>query len=144
MIGRSTNCPSLTGGLRPPPVHGFHETGAVGPATTLRSPTRKGWGSNPYADREARLPFSKRMPSPPIGWPFHHVLVVGLPRPTPRLDPSRGALATSVWGSDLYHEAGQFRLALSAGDDVMATLTGLEPATSAVTGRRANQLRYRA
>jgi hypothetical protein len=25
-----------------------------------------------------------------------------------------------------------------------ATLTGLEPATSAVTGRRANQLRYRA
>ncbi len=26
----------------------------------------------------------------------------------------------------------------------MATLTGLEPATSAVTGRRANQLRYRA
>ena len=25
---------------------------------------------------------------------------------------------------------------------VMATLTGLEPATSAVTGRRANQLRY--
>ena len=27
---------------------------------------------------------------------------------------------------------------------VMATLTGLEPATSAVTGRRANQLRHRA
>ncbi len=27
---------------------------------------------------------------------------------------------------------------------VVATLTGLEPATSAVTGRRANQLRYRA
>ena len=26
----------------------------------------------------------------------------------------------------------------------LATLTGLEPATSAVTGRRANQLRYRA
>ena len=26
----------------------------------------------------------------------------------------------------------------------VATLTGLEPATSAVTGRRANQLRYRA
>ncbi len=26
----------------------------------------------------------------------------------------------------------------------MATLTGLEPATSAVTGRRANQLRHRA
>lgn len=26
----------------------------------------------------------------------------------------------------------------------MATLTGLEPATSAVTGRHANQLRYRA
>ena len=25
---------------------------------------------------------------------------------------------------------------------VLATLTGLEPATSAVTGRRANQLRY--
>ena len=29
-------------------------------------------------------------------------------------------------------------------DAVMATLTGLEPATSAVTGRRANQLRHRA
>src|SRR5699024_955869 len=28
--------------------------------------------------------------------------------------------------------------------DQRATLTGLEPATSAVTGRRANQLRYRA
>lgn len=27
---------------------------------------------------------------------------------------------------------------------VLATLTGLEPATSAVTGRRANQLRHRA
>ena len=27
---------------------------------------------------------------------------------------------------------------------MMATLTGLEPATSAVTGRRANQLRHRA
>ena len=27
---------------------------------------------------------------------------------------------------------------------VVATLTGLEPATSAVTGRRANQLRHRA
>ena len=27
---------------------------------------------------------------------------------------------------------------------LLATLTGLEPATSAVTGRRANQLRYRA
>ena len=27
---------------------------------------------------------------------------------------------------------------------ISATLTGLEPATSAVTGRRANQLRYRA
>ena len=27
---------------------------------------------------------------------------------------------------------------------MVATLTGLEPATSAVTGRRANQLRYRA
>ena len=27
---------------------------------------------------------------------------------------------------------------------MLATLTGLEPATSAVTGRRANQLRYRA
>jgi hypothetical protein len=26
----------------------------------------------------------------------------------------------------------------------LATLTGLEPATSAVTGRHANQLRYRA
>jgi hypothetical protein len=26
----------------------------------------------------------------------------------------------------------------------VATLTGLEPATSALTGRRANQLRYRA
>ena len=32
-----------------------------------------------------------------------------------------------------------------AGDEHRAaTLTGLEPATSAVTGRRANQLRYRA
>ena len=29
-------------------------------------------------------------------------------------------------------------------DACLATLTGLEPATSAVTGRRANQLRYRA
>ena len=29
-------------------------------------------------------------------------------------------------------------------DAQTATLTGLEPATSAVTGRRANQLRYRA
>jgi hypothetical protein len=28
--------------------------------------------------------------------------------------------------------------------ETKATLTGLEPATSAVTGRRANQLRYRA
>jgi hypothetical protein len=27
---------------------------------------------------------------------------------------------------------------------MLATLTGLEPATSAVTGRRANQLRHRA
>ena len=33
---------------------------------------------------------------------------------------------------------------LRRGPDVFATLTGLEPATSAVTGRRANQLRYRA
>ena len=33
----------------------------------------------------------------------------------------------------------------NAGDrTIRATLTGLEPATSAVTGRRANQLRYRA
>ncbi len=29
-------------------------------------------------------------------------------------------------------------------DFELATRTGLEPATSAVTGRRANQLRYRA
>ena len=29
-------------------------------------------------------------------------------------------------------------------DAALATLTGLEPATSAVTGRRANQLRHRA
>lgn len=29
-------------------------------------------------------------------------------------------------------------------DSGVATLTGLEPATSALTGRRANQLRYRA
>ncbi len=33
---------------------------------------------------------------------------------------------------------------LTYGDAQTATLTGLEPATSAVTGRRANQLRYRA
>ena len=32
----------------------------------------------------------------------------------------------------------------SASPQKMATLTGLEPATSAVTGRRANQLRHRA
>ena len=32
--------------------------------------------------------------------------------------------------------------ALSCGPFVWATPTGLEPATSAVTGRRANQLRY--
>ena len=30
------------------------------------------------------------------------------------------------------------------GHSILATRTGLEPATSAVTGRRANQLRYRA
>jgi integrase len=30
------------------------------------------------------------------------------------------------------------------GSSTTATLTGLEPATSAVTGRHANQLRYRA
>ena len=30
------------------------------------------------------------------------------------------------------------------GHSLLATRTGLEPATSAVTGRRANQLRYRA
>ncbi|VXB39388.1 hypothetical protein MICRO8M_130061 [Microbacterium sp. 8M] len=30
------------------------------------------------------------------------------------------------------------------GPSLGATLTGLEPATSAVTGRHANQLRYRA
>lgn len=33
---------------------------------------------------------------------------------------------------------------LSEGLVAVATLTGLEPATSAVTGRHANQLRYRA
>ena len=41
-----------------------------------------------------------------------------------------------------------YRLSYLAGRHVclaaMATLTGLEPATSAVTGRRANQLRHRA
>ena len=34
------------------------------------------------------------------------------------------------------------RVAVSSA--ILATLTGLEPATSAVTGRRANQLRHRA
>ncbi len=34
--------------------------------------------------------------------------------------------------------------ALPEGRAFSATLTGLEPATSAVTGRHANQLRYRA
>ena len=40
-----------------------------------------------------------------------------------------------------------YRLSYLAKDcrkDNLATLTGLEPATSAVTGRRANQLRHRA
>ena len=41
-----------------------------------------------------------------------------------------------------------YRLSYLAGRQrvplVLATLTGLEPATSAVTGRRANQLRHRA
>lgn len=41
-----------------------------------------------------------------------------------------------------------YRLSYLAGSSmcltVLATLTGLEPATSAVTGRRANQLRHRA
>ena len=41
-----------------------------------------------------------------------------------------------------------YRLSYLAGRHVclavLATLTGLEPATSAVTGRRANQLRHRA
>ena len=36
------------------------------------------------------------------------------------------------------------RLSLFEKKPYLATLTGLEPATSAVTGRRANQLRYRA
>lgn len=33
---------------------------------------------------------------------------------------------------------------VSVDTETLATLTGLEPATSAVTGRRANQLRHRA
>ncbi len=37
-----------------------------------------------------------------------------------------------------------WRTISSRADAETATLTGLEPATSAVTGRRANQLRYRA
>ncbi len=39
-----------------------------------------------------------------------------------------------------------YRLSYLAKDckNSLATLTGLEPATSAVTGRRANQLRHRA
>ena len=41
----------------------------------------------------------------------------------------------------LSYLAGRHRRACLA---VTATLTGLEPATSAVTGRRANQLRHRA
>ena len=41
----------------------------------------------------------------------------------------------------LSYLAGRHRRACLA---AMATLTGLEPATSAVTGRRANQLRHRA
>ncbi len=44
-----------------------------------------------------------------------------------------GATASSAHAKRPPRERGPFR---------MATPTGLEPATSAVTGRRANQLRY--
>ena len=52
----------------------------------------------------------------------------------------------SIFSRTLYqlsYRANRFTF-LARGDVNLATLTGLEPATSAVTGRRANQLRYRA
>lgn len=69
-------------------------------------------------------------------------LTVGLPRPTPRLDLSEGALTVSMWGE--WSRTRSRGLALACRLRALATLTGLEPATSAVTGRRSNQLSYRA
>ena len=44
----------------------------------------------------------------------------------------------------LSYLAGRHRSDNRSASPIVATLTGLEPATSAVTGRRANQLRHRA
>jgi hypothetical protein len=42
------------------------------------------------------------------------------------------------------HKYAQYTNKFAYNTKTFATRTGLEPATSAVTGRRANQLRYRA
>jgi hypothetical protein len=121
-------------------AHGFSRPGAVNRDERRRLAflERKGWGLNPHARGDYlavrfRIGCRRRLSAGP---PIAH-------RWSSSSHTATGPFEGCAHGEHVGECRGHASPAMS-GHACLATLTGLEPATSAVTGRRSNQLSYRA